>query len=50
MMLPDPMFIKANILIDKNGHVHLADSGFLTVLSDPVCLIVPSSYMMGSTT
>ena len=34
--LSDPFFIKANILIDRNGHARLADFGFLTIVSDPV--------------
>jgi serine/threonine protein kinase len=35
--------LKANVLIDKNGHARLADTGLLTFVSDPANLIASSS-------
>ena len=35
--------IKANILIDQNGHARLADFGLLVIVSDPASFIDPSS-------
>ena len=31
---PNTVFIKANVLIDKDGHARLADFGLLTIVSD----------------
>ena len=46
---PNPIFTKANILIDKDGHACLADFGFLAIISDPANPTVSSSYTMGGT-
>ena len=37
--------LKANVLIDQNGHARLADSGLLAFVSDPANLITSSSTM-----
>ena len=37
--------VKANVLIDQNGHARLADSGLLAFVSDPANLITSSSTM-----
>ena len=42
--------IKANILIDENGHACLADFGFLAIVSDPANATASSSYTIGGTT
>jgi len=41
--------IKANILIDPNGHARLADFGLLTIISDPANFLSSSSYAQGGT-
>jgi serine/threonine protein kinase len=43
-------FIKANILVDGNGHACLADFGFLAIVSDPANPTASSSYAIGGTT
>jgi len=47
---PDALFIKANILIDKDGHARLADFGLLTIVSDPTSFTASSSLATGGTT
>jgi len=42
--------IKANILIDRDGHARLADFGLLTIISDPKNFTVSSSYAICGTT
>jgi len=46
----NPISIKANILIDENGHACLADFGFLAIVSDPANATASSSYTIGGTT
>ena len=41
--------LKANILVDQNGHALLADFGFLTVVSDSANPTASSSYTAGGT-
>ena len=43
------LFLKANILVDRDRHARLADFGFLTVVSDPTHPITSSSYSAGGT-
>ena len=46
---PSPC-IKANILIDHNGHAQLADFGLLTIISDPAYTTMTfSSHISGGT-
>ena len=47
---PEAFFIKANILIDRNGSARLADFGLLTIVSDPTNCTVSSSAMTHGTT
>ena len=42
--------IKANILIDQDGHARLADFGLLTIVSDPTNPTASSSSAKGGTT
>lgn len=44
------IFIKANILIDKDCHARLADFGLLTIVSDPTNFTASSSHVKGGTT
>ena len=46
----DAFFMKANILIDDNGHARLADFGLLTIVSDPTYFTASSSVVTGGTT
>ena len=41
------LVLKANILIDQDGHACLADFGFLTAVPDPTNSTAPSSYTVG---
>ena len=43
------LFLKANIMIDQDGHARLADFGFLTVVLNPTNQTAPSSYTVGGT-
>ena len=43
-------FVKANILINQNGHACLADFGLLTILSDPTSFTASNSLIIGGTT
>ena len=47
---PDTFPIKANILIDRNGHACLADFGLLTAISDPTSFTASSSIGAHGTT
>ena len=47
---PNALSIKANILIDKDGHARLADFGLLTVVSDPTVFTASNSIVAGGTT
>lgn len=47
---PNPLFTKANILIDQNGHVRLADFGLLTIVSDSTYPTTSSSNANAGTT
>jgi len=47
--LPNKLSIKANILIDQNGHACLADFGLLNTISDPTNFTASSSFMAGGT-
>ena len=48
--IPDtPLFFKANILVDKNGHACIADFGLLTIVSDPTYATASSSVMNAGT-
>ena len=49
-MPPNALFIKANILIDDDGHARLADFGLLTIISDPMNFTASSSLVSGGTT
>ena len=49
-MRPNVLFVKANTLIDQDGHARLADFGFLTIISDSMCLRTSSSFKGGGTT
>jgi len=49
-LLPNPVFIKANILIDEGGHARLADFGLLTIVSDPTNFMTSGSLAVGGTT
>jgi serine/threonine protein kinase len=51
VLLPpnSPVSIKANILVDPNGHARLADFGFLTIISDSTNPTVSSSFAIGGT-
>jgi len=48
--LPDALFVKANILIDKDGLARLADFGLLTIISDPTNFTASSSMVARGTT
>ena len=41
--------IKANVLVDQNGHARLADFGLLTIMSDPANGLSSSSFTQGGT-
>ena len=47
MLLSPP--VKANILIDQTGNARLADSGLLTIVSDPTKPSSSGSYAQGGT-
>ena len=47
---PNTVFIKANILIDKDGHARLADFGLLTIVSDSTHSTTSSSSKSAGTT
>ena len=47
-ILPSSL-VKANILIDHDGHARLADFGLLTIISDPTNILSSSSYAQGGT-
>ena len=47
---PDMFFIKANILVDQNGHARLADFRLLTAISDPTNFTGSSSFVAHGTT
>ena len=47
---PNTFFVKANILIDKDGHARLADFGLLTIVSDSTHSTTSSSSQSGGTT
>src|ERR1700753_4170970 len=50
-LLPNLLFIEANILIDENCRARLADFGFLTIVSDPMnSTTSSSSAITGGTT
>ena len=49
-LYPDAFFIKANILIDRNGHARLADFGLLTAISDPTKFTASSNVVAHGTT
>ena len=47
---PQPLYIKANILIDHDCHAKLTDFGLLTIISDPAFATVSStSFVSGGT-
>jgi serine/threonine protein kinase len=41
--------VKANILVDQNGHARLADFGLLTIVSDPTYFTASTSAATGGT-
>ena len=47
---PNGLFIKANILIDNDGHARLADFGLLTIVSDSTHPTASSSSKSSGTT
>ena len=47
---PNTSFIKANIMIDSNGHARLADFGLLTIVSDSANSTTTSSSSSAGTT
>ena len=47
---PNRLFIKANILIDNDGHARLADFGLLTIVSDSTHSTTSSSSKSAGTT
>ena len=49
-LAPNALFIKANILIDQNGHARLADFGLLTITSDSTNFTVSRSAAEHGTT
>jgi len=46
---PNALFVKANILIDEDGHARLADFGLLTIVSDPTSFTASNSFATGGT-
>ena len=50
VLLPDVLSMKANILIDQDGHARLADFGLLTIISDHTYFNTSSSALTGGTT
>jgi len=42
--------MKANILIDQDGHARLTDFGLLTIVSDPTSFTASNSLVIGGTT
>ena len=48
-LFPNMHSMKANILIDQNGHARLADFGLLVIVSDPAYFTVSSSAPAGGT-